>query len=1467
MGGPAKAPSAESARDGGARSSGRLRGMFAVLALAIAAFAITAASASAEPPAVNMGTISNVSYSSATVTGAVTPTNGFSRYEFQYSTDEDNWVAAGPEFAFLSGTEEQAVGPFTITGLKGGTHYFVRLIATNFIEEGRTSAPYPDLTTLPVDPPTIIAMDNASGVFSTSAGATGTVKRPANTDPAFDVKCRFEYVTDADFTATGYAGATVRDCQPSPIGPADANTDKAISAPLGCTSPVVEAPEEKCLKPATTYHLRMVTENASPTVVTKEAANTFTTAPTVAKPTVIAANDATDVTYQTAKVTGEIQRPTGTDPALDTNCRFEYVTDADFNATGFETAGRTSCVEASVEAPLTGPDPTPVTAELTGLKPGTTYHLRLTAENGAGSVSKDLAKTITTVERIEAILEMNPVAPADIGYTTAHVTGTIDSGEPQRYINWAFQVSTEPTMDNPGSICCEQGPGRFNEYSQDLGDLLPGTKYYVRIYGFDVAEAPFTFLTSPEPYESFTTKGTSALPIPDLDPVTDFTATTAHFSGTVNPNAPAEVLNDEAKAAYKTDWHLACTPECKDINGNVIGGIIEAGAVAQPIAGDAARLDPNEHYEVTLVVHNHLGTVESTVGTFDTPRIKPTVKASEGASDGKGGYTIQGVVNPHNATITDCRFEWGPTAPNYAFSAPCSPMPVGRNEVQEFSSEVFSQFVLTFRGETTGVIPDGASAGLVESELKALAKIGPAGIVKVTRSEAFFAWVYHVSFGGPLAERNVAPLSIKENGVSTEARTVTAGGNSLPIVVEAHLTGLTPEAVYHFDLFATNGAGEVQSGDKEFVPTLDPVETCPNEQARKENNSLALPECRAYEMVTPPGKEGFRASIARFSGDTIAYTSNAGNLSKSGQNGLFGNSYVAVRTAAGWETVPNLNGPAGTLRDAPSLVTTPTGLFGTFNYSENLRSSIWRVHRQDAVPGENFYLRNQDGTFTLIGPNNGTTGIAPFENSASSADLTHLVRWGGGEQSLWGPGVYESVGTGNEDPPRRVDVDNSGSPIASCPGIAASGKTISRDGRVIVLAVSGGCGGSSPPANEIWARIGGTTSVDVSASQCTRTAPTCNAPVAPEFVASTPDGSRVFFTTTQQLVNGDTDEANDLYACDIPPGTPVPTSGKANPCAAFMKVSVAESGAADVESVRTISKDGSTIMFTAKGVLAANSNALGGHAIAGDHNFYVWRQDAAHPEGQTTFLARLESDDIGSPQTTPDGRYLVFTTASQLVETDTDNGRDVYRYDVESGELTRVSTNVNGVGGNGDALDAGIPPEAAVSDDGTKIVFESAEALSAADGNAAPDVYLWTPHRVFLVTTGAVGGGSLSNEAGSLSEAIDGSGKNLFFHTPAALSPADGDDLGDVYDARVGGGFSFAEPPACSGEACQSEGEGPQVGSPPATIQPPPDGGNVKPKRCSKGKVVKAGKCVKKKSKKHHKKPHRTAGHNRGGSK
>ena len=1405
----------------GALAHRRLRATFEILLLALLALAAVAAPASAAFPASEMGAISNVSYDSAQVEGKVNPNGGFAEYRFEYCpasadcNDNASWASGGG--GFLSGSSTlTSVPPVTLTGLKGGTKYFVRIAANFFFQNpGYSDPPNPDFTTLPVDPPTIVATDEASEVFSTTAKATGRVKRPANANPAFDVThCRFEYVTDADFGATGFAGASAADCaEISAENPLTGeNAERDVSAQL------------TGLQPETTYHLRLVAENASPVTAAKEAANAFTTAPQVAPPTVIAANDATEVSYSTAKVSGIVERPAGADPALDINCHFEYIADVDFNANPageeFAGAGQADCAQNPITDASVGSDgKQAVSADLSGLrsKSGVTYHLRLVAENGGGTVFK-VASNFTTLPGGESTstIDSNP----SVGYTSAELSGTVVPGvldEVEPYVLYSFEYAEVATgiwsgyPDFKGQVSSTSGP---KHVSGKITGLIPDTEYMFRL---SVSGASTGYVPpanpAPGPYPSATTRHLES-PSATLDPVTVFTGTTAHFSGMVDTNAPAGPLDDIAKAGYKTDWHFECTPACPGPGGEPYSGVVQGEEGSKAISVDATHLEANTTYEVRLVVHNELYSVEPPVQTFKTSLIKPTIKAAPGGSDGQGGFTLQGIINPNGSNVADCKFEWGPNSADYAFTADCSPMP---------------------------------------------------------------------------------------------------GAGAKPVTVEAHLTGLNPGVVYHYNLLATNEAGTSDSGDQEFIPTLNSPEVCPNGELRKENNSLALPECRAYEMVTPPSKEGFDAEFIDYSEageDNVHYNSGAGSIANSGQAGTF-NDYVATRSAAGWETIPNLNGASGSLYDAPSEFATGFGVDGSFpTYSADLQSSVWPARRHIGPPGENWYLRLADGTFTLIGDQ---LGAPPVHAGAMSQvlggvsdDLSHVfvtanIDSGNALETPWGPGVYEYVGTDNIAP-RRVDLDNAGDPVSECVRFVgppeanktignAGGHAISADGGTIVFTAYGGCGGDNPPADELWARVDGSASFEVSASRCSRPVGdpdgACNAPSKPTFAAVTPDGSRVFFTTTQQLLDGDTDQTNDLYACDIPTGGPAPI-GKANSCSSLREISGASAGAEvelpvylsteifeDDPGIASISKDGSAAYFVAKGVLADNKDALGEEAVAGDHNLYAWRQDASHPGGQTSFIGRLLNNDVQA-QTTTDGHYLLFATASSLVDTDTDTARDVYRYDADTGEILRVSTAASGLGGNGDAYDADFSepadhhPNTAISGDGQKIVFTTSEALSPLDGNGEPDAYLWTPSHVSLITTGSVGGGSFvkGGTGGLVSQpTISDSGRDVYFQTPGALTPADGDTMGDVYDARVGGGFRFAQATPCSGEACQSP-VAPRPAAESFGTEKSREGNQAQPKACPKGKTRKHGKCVRKHKRHSGKKHHgKKAGHRQGGGK
>jgi hypothetical protein len=162
-------------------------------------------------------------------------------------------------------------------------------------------------------------------------------------------------------------------------------------------------------------------------------------------------------------------------------------------------------------------------------------------------------------------------------------------------------------------------------------------------------------------------------------------------------------------------------------------------------------------------------------------------------------------------------------------------------------------------------------------------------------------------------------------------------------------------------------------------------------------------------------------------------------------------------------------------------------------------------------------------------------------------------------------------------------------------------------------------------------------------------------------------------------------------------------------------------------------------------------------------------------------------------------------------------------------------------------------PGTLITDDGSRLFFNSFDALVPRDTDGLQDVYEWQRAADKAECLEEIGGelhvpqsnGCLSlissGEEASDAEVIGAShdGRDVFFLTTSSLLPQD-PGLLDVYDAREGGGF--AQPSVeveCEGEACQP--------APPPPNDPAPtsssfrgagnvvEGPKVKP-RCPKGK-------------------------------
>ena len=195
----------------------------------------------------------------------------------------------------------------------------------------------------------------ASGVGGTTATLNGTV----NPHGVVSESCEFQYTTDADFQANEWANAASEPCSPQPF---NESTDVAVSADLSG------------LSPQTTFDYRVVETTEGGTA--EGSAVQFTTA---AAPPVATTEAASGVSQSAATLHGKVDAE-----GEDAECEFQYGT----------TSAYGKSAPCSVN-PVSGSSPTAVSAAISGLSAGTTYHFRVIAENGGG-LGEGADMTLTT---------------------------------------------------------------------------------------------------------------------------------------------------------------------------------------------------------------------------------------------------------------------------------------------------------------------------------------------------------------------------------------------------------------------------------------------------------------------------------------------------------------------------------------------------------------------------------------------------------------------------------------------------------------------------------------------------------------------------------------------------------------------------------------------------------------------------------------------------------------------------------------------------------------------------------------------------------------------------------------------------------------------------------------------------------------------------------------------------------------
>ena len=217
------------------------------------------------------------------------------------------------------------------------------------------------------------------------------------------------------------------------------------------------------------------------------------------------------------------------------------------------------------------------------------------------------------------------------------------------------------------------------------------------------------------------------------------------------------------------------------------------------------------------------------------------------------------------------------------------------------------------------------------------------------------------------------------------------------------------------------------------APAGPPFSRCPNESLREESNldpatqlrySSELPDCRAYEQVTPSNTNGYRVinpyEVSEDGSRVIA--SSLGIFAGGEIAPFFGGIYQLDRTASGWATTP-LDPPASEFSSEEYVDESPvTG------------ATLWELHpvSEALLRQKDIYLRAPDGTFSQVGPMlpPGPSEAAPSTNVvAASSDFSHVFFLANPEEDfadIWpfdttdsemqGESLYEYTGTGNTEP-------------------------------------------------------------------------------------------------------------------------------------------------------------------------------------------------------------------------------------------------------------------------------------------------------------------------------------------------------------------------------------------------------------------------------------------------------------------
>jgi hypothetical protein len=1170
------------------------------------------------------------------------------------------------------------------------------------------------------------------------------------------------------------------------------------------------------------------------------------------------------------------------------------------------------------------------------LIPETKYYVRFVAENEAGQTTESVVFTTLPVARPEIAhhldldldLNENKRVGASSSFSALPTSGTsveakgdVESNGATTSYSFAYSTSLQSgqwtTFGSGGSGSISVGED-IGQLSASTTGLKPETLYYIRLQATN-SKGTTEEVTSTE-------TGTLRPRIGETS-VFDVRGSSVRLSGRVTPHGSA------------TGWRFEYAPSAigpwSPVPG-ASGTVSQAEAEALPyeydveVSGALGGLSRSTTYYVRLFAENEAGEGVSCyekgcepISTSTSPHVNIEFQTEGPPSVGTfathalHGEAIRllGSVNPNETPTSEVQtvmLEGAPTGGTFtlsfdghttepiAFDAPAQES-VGKGSVEGLLTNAIGNRELLVSGPEGGPYTVQFAGKLAGSSQPPIVADGsgltPSGSVVVAVAEQGGETAdihYHFEYEGqkqfeeaggtqPFAQASSTPeVDLSESGRST--------------IIGQDLPGLVPGESYRYRLVATStllGSQAIDGEEQSLTvadPTIEPQPGCANEALRS-GPSAHLPDCRAYEQVTPGDKEGAKellnyggstgeGILAGVDGDHVVVGEPEtawGAGPKAGVSPYF----FSRNPRQGWVMTAGTPQPeAGIDRYAPQVFSsdlTAVGLASEWNTSAGAKSEDIEFK---AGPSGGPYVTFASVPRAEVAAAPGG-GLVAASESLSTVILEvpdHVLLSPTGTKS--GSDLYEySAGE-----LRQVNVETSGATIGTCGarivhglenvGVISSSHAVSADGsRVFFEAVSGSrCG----EPTDLYMRANGQTTTLIGAYR---------------FLATNASGSEVLLESSAGDVSRYDTETSSVEPLTYDGSDPVSLAG------------------ITTESGLTVAEDLGAITF-ATGKLDAEAPGVEN----GKTDLY--RYDLQTRALRFIAQVSLASGGLSGASVSPDGRDLYFESSevagvpaggeelSPKSGLGSANDQQAFRYDATEGVLQCISCASSfdpapRLGANYieegvmRSLNQGAPAPRIASANGDYVFFQTAAALlpSDVDGEVEPegafagdpvagspkpehqsattsvssDVYEWTREGIHgcyhaqgclsLITSGK--GGFINTLLGT-----DTSGEDVFFYTNESLLPRDNDTAGDIYDARVNGGFPEpVQGVECEGDACSTPPSAPNDATPssstfngagnltpPAAVVGP--GVAKKGVKCAKGKKLSRGRCVKPKKKK-----------------